>query len=185
MSNFYNRSGFTDGFPQHFKGTNFSFEAKNLLSALKNLWVVEAKLKNPGEFWLIYHLSFPQRNSVNDGILPEDTGVHYATIEGAIQLTKKIGPGCFWPKTNIRNAFRIIPIRVEDYPLLGMKWKDDCYYDRCMPMGCSSSCKTFETLRSAQRSSGLPRLSLVFLVFFIYWIIFSLLHLVISLVQIS
>ena len=35
--------------------------------------------------------------------------------------------------------------------LLGMKWKDkyDLYYDRCMPMGCSSSCKTFETFSSA------------------------------------
>ena len=52
--------------------------------------------KNPGEFRLIYHLSFPQRNSVNDGILPEGTNVLYATIEDAIRLTKKIGPVVFW-----------------------------------------------------------------------------------------
>ena len=101
-----------------FKGTKFSFEAKNRLSALNNPKVVEAELKkelnanrfaapcssppfpvfrasllgfvpkkNPGEFRLIYHHSFPQRNSVNDGILSEDTSVLYATIEGAIQLT--------------------------------------------------------------------------------------------------
>ena len=36
-----------------------------------------------------------------------------------------------------------------DYSLLGMRWRNLYYYDRCMPMGCSSSCKTFETLSTA------------------------------------
>ncbi|XP_068721411.1 uncharacterized protein [Montipora capricornis] len=52
-------------------------------------------------------------------------------------------------KTDIKNAFRIIPIRPEDYGLLGMQWRDLYYYDRCMPMGCSSSCLTFETFSTA------------------------------------
>ncbi len=30
-----------------------------------------------------------------------------------------------------------------------MKWRGLYYYDRCMPMGCSSSCKTFETFSTA------------------------------------
>lgn len=52
-------------------------------------------------------------------------------------------------KTDIKNAFRLIPIQSADYPLLGMKWDGLYYYDRCMPMGCSSSCKTFETFSTS------------------------------------
>ena len=55
----------------------------------------------------------------------------------------------FLAETDVKNAFRIIPIRPLDYSLLGMRWRNLYYYDRCMPMGCSSSCKTFEILSTA------------------------------------
>lgn len=105
--------------------------------------------KVPGEFRLIHHLSFPKGSSVNDGIPPEHTSVHYATIDEAIKLIRSAGPGCFLAKTDIKNAFRIIPIHPSDYNLLGMQWRGLYYYDRCMPMGCSSSCLTFETFSTA------------------------------------
>ena len=59
------------------------------------------------------------------------------------------GQGCFMAKTDIENAFRKIPIRPEDYGLLGIQWRDLYYYDGCMPMGCSLSCLTFETFSTA------------------------------------
>ena len=105
--------------------------------------------KVPGEFRMIHHLSFPSGSSVNDGILSANTSVQYATIADAISLIKQCGKGCFLAKTDIKDAFRIIPIQPSDYPLLGMKWNGLYYYDRCMPMGCSSACKTFETFSSA------------------------------------
>ena len=105
--------------------------------------------KNPGEFRLIHHLSYPKGCSVNDGISSEYTSVSYATISDAIQQIKLAGAGCFLSKTDIKNAFRIIPILPQGYYLLGMKWQGMYYYDRSMPMGCSSSCKTFETFSSA------------------------------------
>jgi hypothetical protein len=105
--------------------------------------------KTPGEFRLIHHVSFPKGTSVNNGISSEHTTVRYATIAQAIHLIKKAGPGCFLAKTDICNAFRLIPICPEDYDLLGKKWKGVYYYDRCMPMGCSSSCKTFEAFSTA------------------------------------
>ncbi len=77
------------------------------------------------------------------------THVRYATVADAIKLIKRAGPGCYLAKTDIKSAFRIIPIHPNDYPLLGMKWRGLYYYDRCMPMGCSSSCKTFETFSTA------------------------------------
>ena len=105
--------------------------------------------KQAGEFRLIHHLSFPKGFSVNDYIPEEYSTVTYATIGKAIALIKKAGQGCFMAKTDICNAFRLIPIQPQDYHLLGMKWKDSYYYDRCMPMGCSSSCQTFEAFSTA------------------------------------
>ena len=105
--------------------------------------------KSPGEFRLIHHLSYPQGTSINDGISSENSSVHYATIQDAIRFIKLAGPGCFLAKTDIKNAFRIIPINPRDYHLLGIKWNGQYFYDRCMPMGCASSCKTFETFSTS------------------------------------
>ena len=79
--------------------------------------------KIPGEFRLLHHLSYPRGSSVNDGISPDHTSVSYATISDAICHIKAAGRGCFLAKTDVKNAFRIIPIRPMDYYLLGMRWK--------------------------------------------------------------
>ena len=111
------------------------------------LGVVPKKIH--GEFRLIHHLSYPHGLSVNSGIPSEHSTVSYSTIGHAIKLIKRAGNGCFLAKTDIKNAFRIIPINPKDHHLLGMKWRGKYYYDRCMPMGCASSCRTFETLSTA------------------------------------
>jgi hypothetical protein len=105
--------------------------------------------KIPGDFRLIHHLSFPKGISINDGIASENTHVQCATVADAIRLIKRAGPGCYLAKTDIKSAFRIIPIHPNDYPLLGMKWRGLYYYDRCMLLGCSRSCKTFEIFSTA------------------------------------
>ena len=105
--------------------------------------------KTESEFRLIHHLSFPQGSSLNDGISSEFTSVSYATVEDAIHTIRTVGHSCFMAKTDIKNAFRIIPMQPQDYNLLGICWRGFYYYDHCMPMGCSSSCKTFEIFSSA------------------------------------
>ena len=40
-------------------------------------------------------------------------------------------------------------INPADYQLLGIKWRGLYYYDRAMPMGCSSSRRTFEAFSTA------------------------------------
>ena len=162
--------GFTQGFPVHVQGERKSRTATNLMSALNNPEAVDAKLqkeleahrlagpfqspplsafwisplglipkKVQGKFRLIHHLSFPTGLSVNDGISSDHT----------ILLIKSAGPGCFLAKTDVKNAFRIIPIHPDDYGLPGMQWRGLYYYDRCMPMACSSSCLTFEMFSTA------------------------------------
>ena len=105
--------------------------------------------KAPGEYRLIQHLSYPNGSSINDFISSEHTSVSYARVDDAVRLIAKSGVGSFLAKTDIKSGFRIIPIRPEDYHLLGMSWRGLFYYDRCMPMGCASSCKTFECFSSA------------------------------------
>ena len=105
--------------------------------------------KAPGEYRLIHHLSFPRGASVNDGISTEDTSVQYARVDDAVTMIKQLGQGCFLAKTDIKSAFRIIPILPRDYDLLGIFWQGKYYYDRVMPMGCASSCRTFEMFSTA------------------------------------
>ena len=100
--------------------------------------------KVPGQFRVIHHLSFPKGYSVNDGIPFDSATVKYASVGQAINHIVQTGPQCYLAKTDIQSAFRILPVHPSDYPLLGFRWRDQYYYDRCLPMGCSSSCSIFE-----------------------------------------
>ena len=105
--------------------------------------------KTPGEYRMIHHLSFPYGLSVNDSIPREFCTVKYATVDDAINIVKKLGKGCAMAKTDVRNAFRILPVHPSDFHLLGIQWKGKWYYDACLPMGLASSCKHFESFSSA------------------------------------
>lgn len=52
-------------------------------------------------------------------------------------------------KSDIEDAFRIVPLSPEDYHVLGFKWKGQYYYDMCLSMWASSSCQIFEFLSPA------------------------------------
>ena len=52
-------------------------------------------------------------------------------------------------KTDIKNAFRIIPVRPDQRHLLGIKWEGRYYFDKCLPMGACSSCHLFEKFSTA------------------------------------
>ena len=104
--------------------------------------------RQEGQYRLIHHLSYPRASgwSVNGGISKEHTPVSYAGIEDAIAVIKRLGRG--FAKTDIKSAFRILPVHRDDYMLLGFSWKDQFYYDLCVPMGCASSCAIFERFSS-------------------------------------
>lgn len=104
-----------------------------------------------GQFHLIHHFSYPRKTgtSVNAGIDKGYTSVSYAGIEDAVAIIKGIGKRCFMAKTDLKSAFRILPVSPEDYPLLGFSWDGKIYYDRSLAMGCASSCLTFEKFSTA------------------------------------
>ena len=103
----------------------------------------------PGKFRLIHNLSSPHDNSVNLGIPPDMSAVQYDNIEVVIDLVKKFGHGSLMAKTDIEDAFRIIPINPLDYHLLGFRWRNKFYNDLVLTMGASSSCNIFNKFSSA------------------------------------
>ena len=105
--------------------------------------------KTPGEFRIIHQLSYPEGASINDSIPPQFATVKYASVGDAISLIQRQGKGCAMAKTDVRSAFRIVPVHPSDYPLLGFQWKYKWYYDKTLPMGCSSSYQMFEDLSTA------------------------------------
>ena len=46
--------------------------------------------------------------------------------------------------SDIKSAFRLLPVHPADYELLGFTFEGMYYYDKCLPMGCSISCSLFE-----------------------------------------
>lgn len=87
------------------------------------------------EFRLIHHLSFPFGKSVNSQIPKIASCLHYASIDDAVRLIRRTDRGCALAKTDVKKAFRLIPVSPRDYNLLGIFWQDQFYYDRCLPMG--------------------------------------------------
>ena len=100
--------------------------------------------KTPGEFRLIHHLSFPEGDSVNDCIDPALCSVHYTSFDEAIHMIQDMGRGCLMAKTDVKSAFRLLPIRISEFDQLGFKFEDKYYFDKSMPFGCSISCATWE-----------------------------------------
>jgi len=98
----------------------------------------------PGKFRLIQHLSFPDGQSINDGIDPDVCVVKYASFDLAIQLVVSNGKGALMAKADIESAFRLLPIHPQDFQLLGMKIGDKYFVDKALPMGASCSPALFE-----------------------------------------
>ena len=45
---------------------------------------------------------------------------------------------------DLKNAFRLLPVRLEDIELLGFQVRNHFYVDQALPMGGSISCHHFE-----------------------------------------
>jgi hypothetical protein len=90
---------------------------------------------------LITHLSFPTFGSVNDFIGEKFTSVQYSLFDNVVSIVRNLGKGAMIGKKDIKSAFRILP---GGFDLLGFKLGSTYYIDKCLPMGCSISCSTFE-----------------------------------------
>ena len=102
--------------------------------------------KQHGSHRLIHHLSHPAGSCINHNIPQDLCTVQYQTIENATAHIRALGQGFFMANTVIAEPFRIIPIPPAQYQLFGLCWRGQYYYDKCLAMGCSSSCQSFDVL---------------------------------------
>ena len=98
----------------------------------------------PGEFRLIFDLSYPSGQSVNDGIPPQLSSVVYTPFDAVTDMVQKLGSGAHLIKVDIQSAFRLLPLHPQDFNLTGMQHKGLYFVDKALPFGCSISCALFE-----------------------------------------
>ena len=105
--------------------------------------------KEPGNWRLIMHLSHPPGHSVNDGIPVKEFSLKYISVDTAMDAAMMLGRGAIMAKVDVKAAFRLCPIRPEDWPYLGMRWNGQYFYDKVLPFGLRSAPYIFNCLADA------------------------------------
>jgi hypothetical protein len=54
-------------------------------------------------------------------------------FETVIHLVQRHGHNCLMAKSDIEDAFRLLPIHPDDPHPLGFTWEGKYYYDTCLP----------------------------------------------------
>lgn len=99
---------------------------------------------------LIVDMSAPHNNdehpSLNELIDKSQFSLHYVTIDNAIEYIRKCGQGSLLCKTDITDAFKLIPIQPDLWAYHGIHWNDQYYFYTRLVFGSRSSPKIFDTL---------------------------------------
>ena len=96
----------------------------------------------PGKWRMITDLSFPQENRVNSCISDEHARV-YVGVPAAVSKIMTLGRGTLIAKFDLRRAYRLLPVHIEDRHFLGMRWRDRFYVDLALPFGIRSAPQIF------------------------------------------
>ena len=96
-------------------------------------------MKKSGGYRIILDLSQPFGGSVNDFIDKGCYSMKYSKFDDAVALVQKAGVGALMGKHDIKSAFRLVPVRMADWHLLGYCIDDLYYFDVVLPFGCRSS----------------------------------------------
>ena len=95
--------------------------------------------KKDGTVRLVLDLSSPRGASVNDDISKDDFAVSYSSFDEAVQMVREVGSGAFMAKLDIKHAFRLCPVRLDQLHLLGFTWEGFYFVDLRLPFGSRSS----------------------------------------------
>ena len=102
--------------------------------------------KHSTEWRTIYHLSYPLGASINDHIPKDPYSLSYVRVDDAIHILQSLGRGAFMAKTDLKSAFRLIPIHPDEGHLLGIHWQSQYYVDMYLPFGLRSAPFLFNQL---------------------------------------
>ena len=120
-------------------------------------------LKAGGQMRLIFHLSYDfgvedHQKSLNHHTPEEDCTVHYRDLDFAIRTCLDLGLAedgravgvIYFTKSDLRSAFKILPIRPSQRRWLYMMAKHPIsgekryFQENCLPFGSSVSCARFQ-----------------------------------------
>ncbi len=104
---------------------------------------------NTGKFRLITDLSFPARQSVNDGIDPELCSLVYTRVDEVAAQVAISGRGVLLAKVDIEAAYRLIPVHPQDRILQAVQWGGNTFVDPMLPFGLRSAPKIFNAVADA------------------------------------
>ena len=62
-----------------------------------------------------------------------------AQVDDTVAILLHLGKGALMAKTDLKSAFRMIPVHRADWYLLGMHWRGQYYMDTCLPFGLRSA----------------------------------------------
>lgn len=99
---------------------------------------------------VIHDLSYPrdgEGTSINDGIV--DVYSPISNFGHAARAVRMLGPGCLLIKLDVEAAYKQVPVRKEDWHLLGFKFRGKFYYERVLPFGLRSSCRLWDMFACA------------------------------------
>ncbi|XP_033731470.1 uncharacterized protein LOC117344735 [Pecten maximus] len=91
----------------------------------------------------------PENPSLNSLIDKDTYSLKYVKIDDAISLIKKLGKDTWLIKTDISDAFKLLPIKPSLWPLHGISWEGDFYFFVRLVFGSRSSPKIFDNLSEA------------------------------------
>jgi len=83
--------------------------------------------------------SAPVGFSINDFIDPSMYSLSYCSVDDAYAFINQLGPGTLLSKIDLKDAFRLIPVRSADWNLLGAHWKQQFFIDTCLPFSLQSA----------------------------------------------
>ena len=95
--------------------------------------------KKDGTARLIMDLSQPRGYSINEGISKEDFSCDYSHFDDATDLVMKAGKGSLMCKLDIKHAYRLLPVRPDQWHHLCYCWQGKYYVDLVLPFGLRSS----------------------------------------------
>ena len=106
--------------------------------------------KDSTKLRLIEHLSWPRdgsATSVNEMV--EEVECVYLRFDSVLRRIGELGRDTLLAKFDIRDAFRLLRIRVEDQFLFKLQFFRFYFYERCMPFGAGPAPGLFEQFATA------------------------------------
>jgi hypothetical protein len=86
--------------------------------------------------------------SVNSSMDLEFVNMQFDKFDKAISILLKHGSGCFMAKVDLKQAYRFLPIRLDQLKFLIFQYRQKFFLDSRLVFGASSACRIFECVSS-------------------------------------